>query len=231
LIGGKHYIYIFTDDTVGLGSSAYTVNKYDECATIASLFASGVTGDQTRVWRSCMYVMMPYLTSGSALKSVKDGIIPNEVRIRYRVTKPYARYKTSITSNNGLPHYEFDTKNIATQFSAAAGKTGVEKIHVVPNPYYGYAPSHDYEGDQISTDVKFTNLPQKCTIRIYTINGNLVRTIKKDDNLVEARWDLNNSNNVPIASGMYIIHIDCGDLGIKVLKWMGVMRPPDLDTF
>ena len=101
----------------------------------------------------------------------------------------------------------------------------------MPNPYYGYSPSHDYESDQIATYVKFTNLPQKCTIRIYTLNGNLVKTIKKDDNLVEARWDLNNGSNVPIASGMYIIHVDCGELGVKVLKWMGVMRPVDLDSF
>ena len=165
------------------------------------------------------------------LKSVKDGIIPNEVRVRYRVNKPYQRFKTSVTSNNGRPHYEFDTKYIATQSNVTAAKKGVEKINVVPNPYYGYSPSSDYEGDQIATYVKFTNLPQKCTIRIYTLNGNLVKTIKKDDNLVEARWDLNNGSNVPIASGMYIIHIDCGDLGVKVLKWMGVMRPVDLDSF
>ncbi len=239
LIGGKHYIYIFTDDSVGTGTQAFKISGngkgYDNCDNITTLLygtnGTPSTADQVKVFRSCMYVMMPYLTPRMTLKSVKDGIIPNEVRIRYRVTKPYARYKTSVTSNNGLPHYEFDTKDIATQFSKAAGQKGVEKINIVPNPYYGYSPSHDYESDQIATYVKFTNLPQKCTIRIYTLNGNLVKTIKKDDNLVEARWDLNNGSNVPIASGMYIIHVDCGELGVKVLKWMGVMRPVDLDSF
>jgi hypothetical protein len=231
LIGGKHYIYIFTDDSVGIGSSGFKFGPYDQCQNILNSLNSTLVNEHVKVFRSCMYVMMPYLSQLSNLKSVKDGIVPNEVRIRYRVTKPYQRYRTSITSNNTSPHYEFDTKNIATQFSKAAAVKGVEKINVVPNPYYGYSPAHDYEGDQISTNVKFTNLPQKCTIRIYTLNGNLVRTIKKDDNLVEARWDLNNNSNVPIASGMYIIHIDCGDLGVKVLKWMGVMRPVDLNSF
>ncbi len=231
LVGGKHYIYIFTDDSVGTGSSAFKLGGYDQCQNIAAYLSTGVSADQVKVYRSCMYVMMPYLTPRFNLKSVKDGIIPNEVRIRYRVTKPYQRYKTSVTSNNSSPHYEFDTKNIATQYTKEAAVKGVEKINVVPNPYYGYSPSHDYEGDQIATYVKFTNLPPKCTIRIYTLNGNLVRTIKKDDNLVEARWDLNNNSNVPIASGMYIVHIDCGELGVKVLKWMGVMRPVDLNSF
>lgn len=237
LLGGKHYIYIFTDDTVGVSASAYRIGGYDECSGIKALFANNSAQDQIKVWRSCMYVMMPYLNNVLIpLKSVKDGIVPSEVRVRYRVTKPYARFKTDYSATgaspmNGMPHYEFDTKDIATKFSAEAGKKGVDKINIVPNPYYGFSPSHDYEGDQIATFVKFTNLPGKCTIRIYTINGNLVKTIKKDDNLVEARWDLNNDSNVPIASGMYIIHIDCGDLGTKVLKWMGVMRPVDLDTF
>ena len=44
-------------------------------------------------------------------------------------------------------------------------------------------------------------------------------------------WDLKNSKNVPVASGMYIVHIDAGALGEKTVKWFGVMRPIDLDTF
>jgi len=40
-----------------------------------------------------------------------------------------------------------------------------------------------------------------------------------------------NQQRIPIASGMYIIHVDAGALGEKVVKWFGVMRPVDLDTF
>jgi len=42
---------------------------------------------------------------------------------------------------------------------------------------------------------------------------------------------LKNHRNVPIAGGVYIIHIDVPDIGQKVLKWFGVMRPIDLDNF
>ena len=30
---------------------------------------------------------------------------------------------------------------------------------------------------------------------------------------------------------MYIIHIDAGEIGEKILKWFGAMRPFDLDNF
>ena len=36
---------------------------------------------------------------------------------------------------------------------------------------------------------------------------------------------------IPIASGIYIVHIDAGEIGEKVLKWFGALRPTDLDSF
>jgi len=44
-------------------------------------------------------------------------------------------------------------------------------------------------------------------------------------------WDLKNQKGIPIASGMYLIHIDAGTLGSTTLKWFGMIRPIDLDTF
>lgn len=44
-------------------------------------------------------------------------------------------------------------------------------------------------------------------------------------------WDLKNDHGIPIASGLYIIHIDATGVGEKILKWFGVLRPVDLDTF
>jgi hypothetical protein len=44
-------------------------------------------------------------------------------------------------------------------------------------------------------------------------------------------WNLKNQAGVPISSGVYIIYVDGGSLGTKVIKWFGVMRPIDLDTF
>jgi hypothetical protein len=79
--------------------------------------------------------------------------------------------------------------------------------------------------------VKITNLPEICTISIFTPSGTLIRQYRKDNNMTYLEWDLKNAYNVPIASGVYIIHIDAGDLGEKIVKWFGALRPVDLNSF
>ena len=102
-------------------------------------------------------------------------------------------------------------------------------INVVPNPYYAYSK---YETSKIHNRVKITNHPMECTVSIYSLNGVLVRQyVRSNDPTTSLDWDLKNHNNVPIAGGVYIIHVDVPEVGEKILKWFGVMRPVDLDTF
>lgn len=134
------------------------------------------------------------------------------------------------TVNNADPYYTFSTADLQTvKGDAAMAKDALELINVVPNPYYAYSA---YEQNQLDNRIKITNLPEKCTIKIYTLNGTLIRTIKKDENTkTSVDWDLKNTAGIPIASGMYIIHVDVPEVGEKILKWFGVMRPIDLDSF
>jgi hypothetical protein len=99
---------------------------------------------------------------------------------------------------------------------------------VVPNPYYAYS---QYETSKLDNRVKITNLPEECTVTIYNISGTLVRQYRKADPLTSLDWDLKNERNIPIAGGVYIIHVDVPGAGEKVLKWFGIMRPADLDNF
>ena len=68
-------------------------------------------------------------------------------------------------------------------------------------------------------------------MKIFNLKGVLVREFRKADPLTSVDWDLKNEKNVPIAGGIYIIHVDVPGVGEKVLKWFGVMRPTDLDNF
>ncbi|MDG1919582.1 MAG: hypothetical protein P8I47_09290, partial [Schleiferiaceae bacterium] len=72
---------------------------------------------------------------------------------------------------------------------------------------------------------------ETCTISIFTPNGTMIRQIRKDNSMTYVEWDLKNTYNVPIASGVYIIHIDAGALGEKIVKWFGALRPVDLNSF
>ena len=104
-------------------------------------------------------------------------------------------------------------------------------INVVPNPYYGYS---SYEINQLDNRIKITNLPQIATVKIFTVSGTLVRVLKKDDPVTSIDWDLKNDFGIPIASGLYIIHVETyinGKKENKIIKWFGALRPIDLDTF
>lgn len=96
-------------------------------------------------------------------------------------------------------------------------KEAVKKINVFPNPYYAY--------NSLSTNiydnyVTFTHLPEKATIRIFTLAGIEVRKLEKTDPSTQTlKWDLKNEADLPVASGMYIAHVDMPDLDEeKILK-------------
>jgi len=101
-------------------------------------------------------------------------------------------------------------------------KKRLDIINVFPNPYFAY----NLEETQLHQEhMTFINLPEKCTIRIFTIAGQLVRTINHEEATATThQWDLRNENNLPIASGLYIAHIDVPDVGEKIIKMAVVFR-------
>lgn len=132
-------------------------------------------------------------------------------------------------SNGNFPMYTFNTSDLAPKnYDQEVAKSSLAKINVVPNPYYGHS---QYEKTRIDNVIKIINLPVKCKIRIYTLAGTLIRTIEKDNDQTYTDWDLKNDKNVTIASGLYIIHIDAPGIGERILKWFGVLRPYDLQSY
>ena len=59
----------------------------------------------------------------------------------------------------------------------------------------------------------------------------MVKTFRKDSPITSVDWDLKNNVGIPIASGLYIIHVDVPGVGEKIVKWFGAMRPPILENF
>ncbi|GAB4369111.1 MAG: hypothetical protein Kow0042_10650 [Calditrichia bacterium] len=105
------------------------------------------------------------------------------------------------------------------EYAAADAKADAEKVNVFPNPYYAFNPQETGRFDRFVT---FNHLPAKATIRIFNLAGSMVRKLEKDPNTNPGQfftWDLKNEAGLPIASGIYIAHIDMPDLGAtKVLK-------------
>lgn len=135
-----------------------------------------------------------------------------------------------LVENGGLPLYNFSTIGMETVTENDSTATSVlDLINIVPNPYYAYS---QYEENRLDNRVKIVNLPDQCEINIYTVNGTLVRTFSKDDpTQTYIDWDLKNYAFIPIASGVYLIHVEVPGVGETVLKWFGALRPTDLDSF
>ena len=92
-------------------------------------------------------------------------------------------------------------------------------INVFPNPYYA---GNSQETNRFDHFVTFNHLPDDMsdvTIKIYTIDGVLVRKLESAANENQyLQWDLRNSSNLPVASGPYVAHVKAGGHGEKVLK-------------
>ncbi len=242
IFGGRHYIYLMHGKSGPAANMPYTDGIYDGGRFYDSLLNSigktyGNTNSILRLWREAMWVNMPMLIEGQKLLSTN-------VKIRLRVAKPYKPYDTATVTkvNNNQPIYTFNSGDIyADKNEPNIAKSACDLMNVVPNPYYAFSA---YEANQLANTVYITNLPSRCTVTIYSLNGTLIRQFNRDvavDNSAGAStdaanpetslaWDLKNSMGIPVASGLYLIHIK-SDQCEKTLKWFGVMRPLDLDTF
>jgi hypothetical protein len=96
---------------------------------------------------------------------------------------------------------------------SAAPSSAMERIRVVPNPFIisarwererlGNIP----EGEPIR-ELAFVNLPGECTIKVFTIDGDMVRTLRHANGTGTEYWDIRSDYNQMVATGVYIFHVE-----------------------
>ncbi len=120
------------------------------------------------------------------------------------------------TSANGtvvddLPRLESGSHNRTPPTSAAPGPVASMDVYAVPNPYV-YGDEVRSWGRDNPYQIEFRNLPERASIRIYTVSGDLIRTI---DHGPDARgnmygstaWDQKSDSGLLVAPGLYIYHV------------------------
>ena len=120
---------------------------------------------------------------------------------------------------------------------ASSTASGDLYVLIYPNPYRidgGYRDS-GYEGrmredraDNRVREVHFANLPPKCTISIYTLDGDLVRSIdhdipQSDPNHTHDSWDLITRNTQEPVSGLYYWVVEASDGRTQIGKLVLIM--------
>jgi hypothetical protein len=230
LMGGMHPVYVFSykQSSINGFSSGFDFPAYvpsqaeTNSGNVAYTKYLEVEGNSSSAKRelygSLTWIAYPLLAQDQTL-------LATDVTIRLRVNKEYKNFVGS-GENAGKPMYGWSMEDIATKVgSQDMLKEALAMINVVPNPYYAFS---EYERTRLDTKVKIVNLPEVCTVRIYTANGKLVRTFKKDSPQTYIDWDLTNHKAIPVAGGIYLIHVDVPNVGERVLKFFGGMRQADL---
>ena len=220
-MGGKHYVYVFRKGN--FPPPVGQLPAYDGCATLYNFMQTGAVPAKMNAFSSCVWAGIPMLAPGQSLLST-------EAKVSLRVSRRYRSFPTASTTNNGLPMYEFDMTGLETiKGDAQLLKDSVlSMINVVPNPYYA---NSEYETSKLDNRIKITNLPEECTISIYNVNGTLMRRFNKADPKTSLDWDLKNFADIPVAGGVYLIHVEVPEIGERTLKWFGVIKPTDLNGF
>ena len=166
-------------------------------------------GDENGTWESnnqIVVVNFPY----NGTTSVTPSAFPEYYSWMFRLdASSFAPVVGDVFTLTGAPMnspsdvFTFKVDGV----NPAAAKTDLKNVKVVPNPYFAqYSPSVETgEGQSV---LEFQNLPEKCTVRIYTLAGDLVKTLNHTDGTGTERWNLQSVDRQQIASGMYVYHVD-----------------------
>lgn len=169
-------------------------------------------GDYTHTSTIGRLVIVPYPGTGDYAEIPAPGVV-----LRLVTSKP----------NLAGDIFRVSTEGLNPEVADLTEET-LESIGIVPNPYRGQSA---YEVGNLDRRVRFVNLPEQATIRVYTVSGTLIRTLRKDGPGRSLDWNLTTDNNLPIASGMYFVHVDVPGVGERVLKFGCVNRDVDINIF
>ncbi len=197
--GGREILYIFASTYADSIDQKYTKRPGSTTVNL-DLLANQDSID-------IMYVMWVKADSGKTFTNGdKFTITPN--------------YPFSATTTYSM----IAPKN--TVSSTALIKESMEKINVFPNPYFG---NNKAETNIYQRFVTFNNLPNVATIRMFNIAGELITTIRHNNTTGYEQWDLRNSSGLPVASGIYIAHIEIPNAGERILK-VAIIAPEERPT-
>jgi len=153
-------------------------------------------------------LQMDTATNDSLHRNPKPGEF-----IRIKTIKPF------------LSNDVFEFTASGQRVDAELAKNQLDLIKVVPNPYVvsnSWEPLNPYSSGRGPRELHFTHLPQKCTISIFNVRGQLVKRIdyqapsNTDGTYV---WDMLSKDLLDISYGVYIYYIDAFDIGQKTGKF------------
>ena len=111
----------------------------------------------------------------------------------------------SIESSKGTTIHDPNYLTVTSGYPSDSGLQ-LSDIQVVPNPYF--ARSYFNENEYVRR-IRFTKLPSRCTIIVFTITGETVATFDHENETDSNEWwDLRTINNQEIGPGLYLYAVE-----------------------
>jgi hypothetical protein len=143
-----------------------------------------------------------------------EPVLPNPGdKLSIKTRKPFASQDVFEFSTTGWQALALDKQNV------------LDNIYVVPDPYVAVNSLERLQSAALSgrgeRRIDFVNLPVQCTIRIFTVSGQLVTVIEHEGFQDNGRhsWDLTTKDGLEIAYGVYFFHVEAPGLGEKLGKF------------
>jgi hypothetical protein len=111
---------------------------------------------------------------------------------------PARLFLRNITNEAGVA---LDTTAGQSDVVVGGAASSLDDAYVFPNPYKG-------NGAGGEPGILFAALPVRATIRVFTIQGTLVRRLEHRSDSGAARWDLANEDGEAVAGGVYLYTIE-----------------------
>ncbi|MCE1189784.1 MAG: hypothetical protein LWX56_11665 [Ignavibacteria bacterium] len=170
------------------------------------------------------YYLMATLPASA--RSYSDNTAPRGMSAYYYVVSvgaPVAKNDALMISGDSLvSHWNYSITADPTTLKRPPGST-LSQIRVVPNPYNVASADILHFGER-KDRIYFYDIPGKCTIRIYTEYGELIKTIQHTNNTGDEPWDCNTSSNQIVVSGLYIAVVTDNTTGASRIVKFVVIR-------
>lgn len=125
--------------------------------------------------------------------------------------------KTVVTT---LPELKSADYNRTSLVNARPGPVSLDQgwdVFVAPNPYIEGDPDHSF-GEPNPRKIEFRNLPEKATIKIFSLSGDLIATLNHEpdeegNQFGSIAWDQRSQSGLLVAPGLYVYVVESSTEG------------------
>ncbi len=150
-----------------------------------------------------------YYDQGTGTYTYIDSLVALGFGYSYSVTSFDNGHPGWTVNGDPVPPLEssiFANRQGPVNTTLRPAESAVEEVVVVPNPFYRQSGFLEPGSEK---DIQFVGVPGACTLRIFTIRGDLVKTIRHNNlNSGVIRWNQISDFGQYVKSGMYFFHLE-----------------------